>query len=68
MDFRSRQMRSDDSASINSDKQEVLAQSLQQDVTLLECDPFYAGFQFVLFQQESLPSTSIKDRPYSTSL
>ncbi len=25
------------------DKQEVLAQSLQQDVALLDCDPFFAG-------------------------
>ena len=30
-------------ASISSDKQEVLAQSLQQDVALLDCDPFSAG-------------------------
>ncbi len=43
MDFRSRQTRSAGTASISSDKQEVLAQSLQQDVALLDCDPFSAG-------------------------
>ncbi len=43
MDLRSRQTRSAGTASIYSDKQEVLAQSLQQDVALLDCDPFFAG-------------------------
>ncbi len=43
MDLRSRQTRSAGTASISSDKQEVLAQSLQQDVALLDCDPSSAG-------------------------
>ncbi len=43
MNFRFRQTRSAGTASISSDKQEVLAQSLQQDVALLDCDPFFAG-------------------------
>ncbi len=43
MDFRSRQTRSAGTASIYSDKQEVLAQSLQQDVAFLDCDPFSVG-------------------------
>ncbi len=43
MDLRSRQTLSAGTASIYSDKQEVLAQSLQQDVALLDCDPFSAG-------------------------
>ncbi len=43
MDLRSRQTLSAGTASISSDKQEVLAQSLQQDVALLDCDPFSAG-------------------------
>ncbi len=41
--FRSRQTHSAGTASISSDKQEVLAQSLQQDVALLDCDPFTCG-------------------------
>jgi len=43
MDFFSRQTLSAGTASISSDKKEVLAQSLQQDVALLDCDPFPAG-------------------------
>ncbi len=41
MNGHSRQTRSAGTASIHSDKQEVLAQSLQQDVMLLDCDPSY---------------------------
>ena len=59
MDLRSRQTLSAGTASISSDKQEVLAQSLQQDVALLDCDPFSAELQLALFPQESLPSTAI---------
>ncbi len=43
MDFRSRQTLSAGTSSIYSDKQDVLAQSLQQDVAYLDCDPFSAG-------------------------
>ena len=43
MELRSRQTLSVGTASIYSDKQEVLAQSLQQDVALLDCDPSSAG-------------------------
>ncbi len=38
-EFLTRQTFSVGTASISSDKQEVLAQSLQQDVALLDCDP-----------------------------